>query len=66
VWLLTSSESVGYLGRLVPGHDWSGTSAVATHPRIASAAQALGFGRVLHSRPAVADVLNTLTLAGGT
>lgn len=66
VWLLTSSESVGYLGRLVPGHDWSGTSAVATHPRIASAAHALGFGRVLHSRPAVADVLNTLTLAGGT
>lgn len=66
VWLLTSSESVGHLGRLVPGHDWSGTRAVATHPRIASAAHALGFGDVLHSRPAVADVLGTLAGAGGT
>jgi uroporphyrinogen-III synthase len=66
VWLLTSSESVGHLGQLLPGQDWSRTSAVATHPRIASAAQALGFGQVLHSRPAVADVMGTLALAGGT
>jgi uroporphyrinogen-III synthase len=60
VWLLTSSESVGHLSVLLPGRDWSGTQALATHPRIACAAQALGFGRVWHSRPALGDVLNTL------
>jgi uroporphyrinogen-III synthase len=60
VWLLTSSESAGYLPALLPGRDWSGTQALATHPRIAHAAQALGFGRVWHSRPALGEVLNTL------
>lgn len=60
VWLLTSSESAGHLSGLLPGRDWSGTQALATHPRIALAAQALGFGRVWHSRPALGDVLATL------
>ena len=60
VWLLSSSESAAHLADLMPGHDWSRTVALATHPRIARAAASLGFGRVLHSRPALTDVLRTL------
>ena len=46
LWLLSSSEAVGHLGRLVHGKPWASHQALATHPRIAQAAQALGFGRV--------------------
>lgn len=60
VWLLTSSESVGHLQRLLPGQSWSDTLALVTHPRIASAAARLGFVNVLSSRPALADVLEAL------
>lgn len=60
VWLLTSSESVGHLAQLMPGHSWAGTAALATHPRIAQAAEAMGFDPLLHSRPALADVLRAL------
>jgi uroporphyrinogen-III synthase len=60
VWLLSSSESAAHLAALLPGHDWSRTVALATHPRIARAAAGMGFGRLLHSRPALDDVLRTL------
>ncbi|MEN9904791.1 MAG: hypothetical protein RLZZ555_1356 [Pseudomonadota bacterium] len=60
VWLLSSSEAVGHLADLLPGADWSRALALATHPRIAEAAQVMGFGRVLQSRPTLADVLSTL------
>lgn len=63
VWLLSSSESVGHLGMLMPGTDWHRTCALATHPRIADAAVVLGFGRVLMSRPALRDVLTVLQRA---
>ena len=46
LWLLSSSEAVGHLGGLVPGQPWQAHQALATHPRIVQAAQALGFGRV--------------------
>ena len=46
LWLLSSSEAVGHLARLVPGAPWAGHQALATHPRIALAAKALGFGLV--------------------
>lgn len=66
VWLLSSSESVGYLKQLLPGQDWHGAAAVATHPRIAASATALGFGRVWQARPDVHEVLATLSgLASG-
>ncbi|HOB95597.1 MAG TPA: uroporphyrinogen-III synthase [Aquabacterium sp.] len=41
-WLFSSSEAVGQLPTLAPGADWSAAQALATHPRIAAAAQALG------------------------
>ncbi len=59
-WLFSSSEAVANLAQLEPAVDWSAAQALATHPRIAAAAQALGFGRVLQTRPALPDVLQTL------
>ena len=46
LWLFGSSQAVGHLGLLAPQADWSGSRALASHPRIAAAAQRLGFGRV--------------------
>jgi uroporphyrinogen-III synthase len=46
LWLLSSSEALGHLRTLAPGADWSASTALASHPRIAQAARALGFGRV--------------------
>ena len=62
VWLFSSSEAVAHL-RQVPAltdTDWSAAVAIATHPRIAQAAQAAGFGTVLSSRPALLEIVQTL------
>ncbi len=60
VWLFSSSEALTNLHTLVPGHDWSAATALATHPRITAAARAAGFGQVIESRPALPDVLSAL------
>ena len=60
VWLFSSSQALEHLASLAPQVDWSGHTAVVTHPRIAPVAQALGFDRVCLSRPTVTDVLKTL------
>ncbi len=46
LWLFSSSEAVRQLPALAPDADWSASRALATHPRIAEAARALGFARV--------------------
>lgn len=54
VWLFSSSEAV----QALKGH-WPTDAravALATHPRIAEAARALGFARVIRCRPTLADV----------
>lgn len=56
VWLLSSSEALTHL----PAGDWSRARAVATHPRIAEAARAAGWGVVVQSRPEVADVVGSI------
>lgn len=56
LWLFSSSEAVDNLRQLLPGQDWSAARAVCTHPRIAQAAQGLGFGAVADCRPALDDV----------
>jgi uroporphyrinogen-III synthase len=56
LWLFTSSEAIGNLKISLPGHDWSRARALATHPRIAAAARAAGFGVVRASRPGLADI----------
>lgn len=57
VWLFSSAEALGHLHSLLPGQDWSGARAVATHPRIAAAARGLGFGVVAQTRPTWDEVL---------
>jgi uroporphyrinogen-III synthase len=59
-WLLSSSEAVDHLATLLPGADWSGATALASHPRINQHAQRLGFGRVLDSRPTLDAVVQAL------
>jgi len=60
VWLFSSSQAIGFLNQALPGGDWSGARAVATHPRIAQAAHALGFGVVCESRPSLDAIVAAL------
>jgi uroporphyrinogen-III synthase len=60
LWLFSSSEAVGQLAQLLPGQDWSRAQAIATHPRIAQAVHALGFGAVHASRPAFEEVVASI------
>lgn len=46
IWLFSSSEALACLRASMPGADWHAACALATHPRIADAARAAGFGRV--------------------
>jgi len=55
-WLFSSSECLQHLAALAPGLAWQTHTALATHPRIAQQAQALGFGQVLTVRPALDDI----------
>ena len=62
VWLFSSSEAVGHLLQLagLQGVDWHRARAIATHPRIAQAVRAAGWGVVVASRPALQDIRQTL------
>ncbi len=56
VWLFSSAQAVANLAASLPGQDWAGARALATHPRIAEAARQAGFAVVFESRPTLADV----------
>jgi uroporphyrinogen-III synthase len=60
VWLLSSSEAVANLCTLCPQQSWQAARAVATHPRIAQAATAAGFGVVRTSSPVLADLVASI------
>lgn len=60
LWLFSSSEAARHLASLLPGQDWSRARALATHPRIADAVRALGFGTVHAARPGWDDVLASI------
>ncbi|TSE21404.1 Uroporphyrinogen-III synthase [Tepidimonas alkaliphilus] len=64
VWLFSSAEAVTHLRRLLPQQRWQDALALATHPRIAEAAQQAGFGRVQTARPDLRDVLQALESMG--
>jgi len=64
VWLFSSSEAIARLRALRPGQDWSAARALATHPRIADAARAAGFGAVRGVRPTLPDVSAALRAEG--
>ncbi len=55
-WMFSSSEALGHLETLAPGTDWRASHALATHPRIAERAQALGFATVRVVAPSVEAV----------
>jgi len=56
VWLFTSAQAVANLAACLPHQDWARARALVTHPRIAGAARAAGFGVVAQSRPGVTEV----------
>lgn len=66
VWLFSSSEAVVNLSAWLPGQSWACARAVATHSRIALAAQKAGFGVVYESRPTLPDVVASVNLLGQT
>ncbi len=59
-WLLSSTEALGNLIASLPEQNWQHAKAVATHPRIAQAAHAVGFGTVLESRPLIQEVIASI------
>lgn len=59
-WLFTSSEAIGHLRTLRPHADWQASRALASHPRIAAAAERQGFGRVELTGPTLPAVLQRL------
>ena len=63
LWLLSSSQAVDNLCATLSGQDWSQARALATHPRIAQAARAAGFGSVRECRPALDDVVASIESA---
>jgi uroporphyrinogen-III synthase len=75
VWLLSSSEAVGYLVQLVqqgqlaqapqPGQNLHASQAWASHPRIAQTARDAGFGQVLLLQPDLLAVVQQARLATG-
>jgi len=60
VWLFSSSQAVTHLASLLPDVSWRHARAMATHPRIAQAAQELGFRHLTQVRPVMADVVASL------
>ncbi len=59
VWLFSSSEALGHLPPQPPAA-WAQARAIATHPRIAQAARQAGWGVVIESRPALADIVASI------
>jgi uroporphyrinogen-III synthase len=46
IWMFSSSEAIDHLQALAPDAVWNAGHALASHPRIAERATALGFGSV--------------------
>lgn len=56
LWLFSSSEAIAHLCQIMPQQSWGSQHALTTHPRIAAAARAAGFGQVQECKPDVVDV----------
>lgn len=67
VWLFSSAEAITHLAALAerarPDQDWSAVRAIATHPRIAERAQALGLRHVVLARPEAGAVATAFVSA---
>ena len=60
VWCFSSSQAIQNLAHILPTQSWVQSRCIATHPRIAETAQALGFGEIHSSKPSLPDVLASL------
>lgn len=60
LWLFSSAQALTHLHRLLPGADVDCACALVTHPRIAQAAQTLGWGRVQACAPQRSAVLASI------
>jgi uroporphyrinogen-III synthase len=60
MWCFSSSQAIQNLALALPNQSWAQARCMATHPRIAQTAQALGFGEIHLSKPSLADVLVSL------
>ena len=60
VWFISSSQALSHLRGCLPEQSWQQARCIATHPRIAETARALGFGDVRIARPVLPDVLRSL------
>ena len=56
IWMFSSSEAIAHLQALAPDARWDAARALASHPRIAERATALGFGAVAIVAPSTAAV----------
>jgi uroporphyrinogen-III synthase len=63
-WLFSSSQAVANLRQMLPDVDWAAACAICTHPRIAEAVRAAGFGRVLVSNAPMASLLASIESLG--
>lgn len=63
LWLFSSSEAVVNLQQLLPQQNWAAAQALATHPRIAQAVRAAGFGHLHECKPAFTDVVASIESA---
>jgi uroporphyrinogen-III synthase len=59
-WFFTSSDAVRRVAALFPHIDWRQSCAVASHPRIADAVHAAGFGVVRQSQPGLDAMLASI------
>jgi uroporphyrinogen-III synthase len=65
IWMFSSSEAIDHLQALAPGARWSAGRALASHPRIAERAAALGFGSVVIVSPSPSAVVAALAETPG-
>ena len=65
IWLFSSSEAIDNLQALAPAARWDTGRALASHPRIAERARALGFGSVASIAPSPAAVAAALAALPG-
>ena len=61
IWMFSSSEAIDHLQALAPGASWQAGRALASHPRIAERARALGFGAVTIISPTALSVAEALS-----
>jgi len=62
LWLFSSALAITHLQANLPQQCWQHAHALTTHPRIAQAAHAAGFGSIQTCRPTLSEVLTTIDI----